>query len=53
MFNLDVFNQLFSVKLELVNIHKYANQLFCIFELYTNEQCCSFNLIPNLMFYNN
>ena len=39
-----------------VNIHKYANQLICIliciFELYTRGQCRSFNLIPNLMFYN-
>ena len=51
MFNLNVFYRFFGIKLELVNIHKYANQFICIFELYTNGQCCSFNLIPNLMVY--
>ena len=51
MFNLIVLYRFLAIKLELVNIHKYANQLICIFELYTNRQCCSFNLIPNLMFY--
>ena len=50
MFNLNVFYWFLVIKLELVNIHKYTNQLICIFEFYTNEQCCSFNLIPNLMF---
>ena len=51
MFDLNVFYRFLAIKLELVNIHKYANQLICIFELYTNGQCCGFNLIPNLMFY--
>ena len=45
------FTDFLTIKLELVNIHKYANQLICLFELYTNGQCCSFNLIPTLMFY--
>ena len=51
MFNLNVFNLFLAIKLERVNIHEYANQLICTFERYTNRQCCSFNLIPNLMFY--
>ena len=51
MFNLNVFYRLFGHKLELDNIHKYSNQLICIFGLYTNGRCCSFNLIPNWMFY--
>ena len=51
MFNLNVFNQFLAINLELVNIYKYANQLICILELNTNGQCCSFHLIPNLMFY--
>ena len=53
MFNLKrVLPMFLAIKLELVNIHQYANQLICIYELNTNRQCCSFNLIPNLMFYN-
>ena len=51
MFNLNVFYPFLAIKLELVSILKYANQLICIFELYTNGQCYSFNLIQNLMFY--
>ena len=51
MFNLNVFYDYLAIKLELVNIHKYANQLICIFEFYSNRQCCRFNLIPYLMFY--
>ena len=51
MFNLMYFTDFLAIKLELVNIHDYANQLICIFELYDNGQCCSFNLIRNLMFY--
>ena len=51
MFNLKVFYQFLAIKLELVNIYKYANQLICIFELSTNGQCWCFNLILNLMFY--
>ena len=51
MFNLNLFYRFYAIKLELVNIHKYANQLICIFELYTNRQSCSFNLILNLKFY--
>ena len=53
MFNLNVFYQFLAMKLELANIHTYANQFICIFEIYTNGQYCSFNLIPNLMFYDN
>ena len=53
MFNLNVFYRLLAIKLELVNNHKYSNQLICIFELYTNRQCCSFYLMPSLMFYDN
>ena len=45
------FTDFLAIKLELDKIHKYANQLLCISELYTNGQCCSFNLIPKLMFY--
>ena len=45
------FYRFLAIKLERVDIHKYANQLVCIFELYTNGQCCSFNLIPNLRLY--
>ena len=51
MFNFMYFTDFLAIKLELVNIHKYANQLICIFELYTNGQCCSFNLIPIMMLY--
>ena len=51
MFNLNVFYRFLAIKLELVNIHKYANQLICAFEFYTKGQCCSFNLIPNLLLY--
>ena len=51
MFNINEFYRFLAIKLELVNIYKYANQLICIFELYTNGQCCSFNLIPILMLY--
>ena len=51
MLNLNVFYRFLAIKSELVNIHKHANQLICIFELYTNGQFCTFNLIPNLMFY--
>ena len=46
MFNLNVFYRFLAIKLELVNIHTYANQLICIFELYAKGQCCSFNMIP-------
>ena len=37
MFNLNAFYRFLAMKLELVNIHRYANQLICIFGLYTNE----------------
>ena len=32
MFNLNIFYRFFAIKLKLVNINKYANQLICIFE---------------------
>ena len=32
------FTDYLAIKLELVNIYKYANQLICIFELHTNGQ---------------
>ena len=51
MFNLNIFTD-FLPKIDLVNTHKYANQLICIFEFYTKGQCLSFNLVRNLMFYN-
>ena len=31
MFNLNVFTDFLAIKLELVNIRKYANHLICIF----------------------
>ena len=51
MFSLNVFYRFLAIKLELLNIHKYENHLICIFELYTNGQCCSYNLMLTLMFY--
>ena len=38
MFNLNKFYRFSAQKIELVNIHKYANQLICIFEFYTKGQ---------------
>ena len=38
MINLNIFYPFLAQKLELVNIHKYANQLICIFEFYTKGQ---------------
>ena len=38
MFNLNIFYRFLAQKLELVKIHKYANQLICIFELHTKGQ---------------
>ena len=51
MLNINVFTDFLAIKLKLVNIHKYANQLICIFDFYTKEQWCSFNLIPKLLLY--
>ena len=36
--NLNTFYRVLAKKLELVNIHKNANQLICIFEFYTKGQ---------------
>ena len=49
MLNLDIDYRFFAIKLKP---NKYANQLICIFEFYTKGQCCGFNLIPNVLFYN-
>ena len=38
MFILDTFYRFLAQKLELVKIHKYGNQLICIFELHTKGQ---------------
>ena len=51
MFNFTIFLPIFGQKIELANIHKYANQLICIFEFYAKGQWFNFNLIPNLLFY--
>ena len=38
MFNLNIFTDFLAKNLDLVNTHKYANQLICIFEFYTKGQ---------------
>ena len=38
MLNLNIITDFLAKNLELVNIHKYANQFICIFEFYTKGQ---------------
>ena len=38
MFNQNIFYQFLAKKLELINIHKYAKQIICIFDFYTKGQ---------------
>ena len=46
-----LFFQVFGNKTRPFNIHKYANEVICIFELHWKEQSLRFILVSILMFY--
>ena len=43
--------QVFGNKIRPFNIHKYANEVICIFERHWKEQLLRFILVSILMFY--
>ena len=47
-----LFFQGFGNKIRTFNIHKYANEVICKFELHWKEQSLRFILVSILMFYN-
>ena len=49
--NFFFFFQIFGNKIRPFNIHKYANEVICIFELHLKEQSLRFILVSVLMFY--
>ena len=46
-----IFFKFFWQQNKTFNIHKYANEVICIFELHWKEQSLRFILVSTLMFY--